>query len=67
MVTIKEYDKVKLKTGEFARIVEVYEAGVAYEAEIFRPNGEFSITLDSLKYDEIESVFKETEHLLAAS
>jgi len=65
MVKITEYDKVKLKTGEIARIVEVYESGVAYEAEIFRPNGDFSITIDTVKQDDILSVFKETEYKLA--
>ena len=65
MVTVKAYDKVKLKSGEIARIVEVYEDGVAYEAEIFRPNGEFSVSVDTVKHDEIESVFKETEYKLA--
>ena len=65
MVTIAEYDKVKLKTGEIARIVEIYEPGVAYEAEIFRPNGEFAITVDTVKQEDIISVFKETEHQLA--
>ncbi len=31
---IKQYDKVILKTGEEATIIEVYEQGIAYEADI---------------------------------
>ena len=65
MITIEEFDKVKLKTGEIARIVEVYESGVAYEAEVYRPDGVFSITVDVVKHGDISSVFKETEHQLA--
>lgn len=64
MVEIQEYDKVKLKTGEMARIVEVYEQGVAYEAEIFRRSGEFEVTIDAIKQSDIASVFKETEFTL---
>ena len=36
----KLYDKVVLKTGETAYIVEIYELGVAYEADIDRANGD---------------------------
>ena len=65
MVTIEQYDKVKLKTGEIARIVEIYQQGVIYEAEIFRPNGEFSVTLEAVKQEDIVSVYKQVEHPLA--
>ena len=33
-MTIKLYDVVKLKDGRIARIVEIYEQGKAYEADI---------------------------------
>lgn len=33
-MNIKEYDKVLLKTGEIAYIVEIWEQGIAYEADI---------------------------------
>ena len=33
-VIIKLYDAVKLKDGRIARIVEIYEQGKAYEADI---------------------------------
>jgi len=62
---INEYDKVRLKTGEIARISEVLELGVAYIAEIFRKNGESSITIDHIKHDDISSIFVETETPLA--
>ena len=65
MPSIAEGDKIRLKSGEIARVVEVYEPGAAYEAEIFRPGGEFGIVIDTVRHEEIFSVFKETEHPLA--
>jgi len=62
---ISEYDKVRLKTGELARISEVLEEGVAYIAEIFRKNGDFSVVIEQIKHNEIESVFVETEKSLS--
>ena len=64
MVSIEAYDKIKLKSGEIARVVEIYEAGSMYEAEIFRQNGEFSRTIDTVRHEDIASVFKEVEHPL---
>jgi len=58
---INEYDKVRLKSGEIARISEVLESGAAYVAEIFRPNNGFSITIEDIRHDDIASVFIETE------
>ena len=58
---VNEYDKVRLKTGEIARISEVLEPGVAYIAEIFRKNGEFTVTIDQINHDDIAAVFLETE------
>jgi len=58
---IQEYDKVRLKTGETARISEILESGVAYIAEIARKNGDFSITIEQIRHDEIASVFVESE------
>jgi uncharacterized membrane protein YkoI len=34
------FDKVLLKTGEIAYIVEIYNDGEAYEADIDRKNGD---------------------------
>ena len=53
---IQLYDKVKLKTGETAYIVEVYERGVAYEADIDKADG--SIETDTIKHSDIELVIK---------
>ena len=62
---IKEYDKVRLKTGEIARIAEVLKKDTAYIAEIVRRNGEFSVTVEQILHGEIASVFTETETPLA--
>ena len=67
MVSIEVYDKIKLKSGEIARIVEIYKDGVAYEAEIFRQNGEFTRAIDMVRREDIASVFKEVEHPLSAN
>lgn len=63
-MSIEAYDKIRLKSGEIARVVEIYEQGEAYEAEIFRAGGGFSRTVGTVKQEEILSVFKETEHFL---
>jgi len=63
---IKEYDKVRLKTGEIARISEVLEDGVAYIAEIIRRNGDFSVSIEQIKQTDISSVFVETEKPITA-
>lgn len=51
---IEMYDKVKLKSGETAYIVEVYEQGVAYEADIEKAEG---TETDTIKQQDIEYVF----------
>ena len=51
---IKQYDKVLLKTGETAYIVEIWEQGVAYEADIDKKNG--SIETDTIKHADIVKV-----------
>ena len=56
---IKEYDKVKLVTGEIARISEVLEESIAYIADIFRADG--SISIEQIAHNDIASVFVETE------
>jgi len=58
---IREYTKVRLKTGEIAHIIEILEQNVAYVAEIIRQSGEFSVTIDQINHSEIESIFVETE------
>ena len=48
------YDKVRLKSGEIAHIVEIYEQGVAYEADIEKQQG---TETDTIKHVDIEYVF----------
>ena len=52
---IELFDKVQLKIGKTAHIVEIYEQGVAYEADIDDGNGEF-IT-DTIRHNDIFCVF----------
>lgn len=52
---IELYDKVILKSGETAYIVEIYEQGEAYEADIER-DGE--IVTDTIRHDEIGKIEK---------
>jgi len=56
---IKEYDKVKLTTGEIARIVEILEENVAFVVEIFKKGG--GISIEQISYEDIASVFEEIE------
>ncbi len=53
-MTIKLYDEVKLKDGREAHIVEIYEQGVAYEADIKLPDGEYDT--DTVKHEEIMEI-----------
>lgn len=60
---IEMYDKVKLKTGEIAHIVEIYEQGAAYEADIEKSG---DIETDTIKHTDIEYVFANTTRDKAA-
>lgn len=55
---IKQYDKVKLKNGKEATIVEVYEQGKAYEADILvDDSGEYpEYETDTIKHEDIETI-----------
>ena len=53
-MNIKLFDKILLKTGETACIVEIYEQGVAYEADIDKFDG--TIETDTIKHSDIERV-----------
>ena len=64
---IKEGDKIRLITGEIALVSEVLEAGAAYIVEIFRKNGDMSVTIDQINQNEIASIFEETERPLATA
>lgn len=48
------YDKVKLKDGRTAIIVDVLEDGVAYIADVNLPNDEWE-TID-IKFDDIDKI-----------
>ena len=51
---IKLYDRVLLKTGETASIVEIYEQGKAYEADIDKEDGD--IEPDTIFQEDIVKV-----------
>jgi hypothetical protein len=59
---IKEYDKIRLQTGEIGRVLELLSEDV-YLAEIFLKNGDIDTT--EIKKVDISSVFEEIEHPLA--
>ena len=61
-MTIEEYDKIKLKTGKTARIVEILENGVMYIAEIYEQGKRVSV--EHVKHQDIASVIKEVEYPL---
>ena len=50
------FDKILLKTGEIAYIVEIYEQGVAYEADIDKADG--SIKTDTIRHKDIEKILR---------
>ncbi len=59
---IKEYDKVRLKTGEIARIAEILEQGKMYIGEIIRADRH--VEIDHIAHEDIFSVFEEIERPL---
>ncbi len=61
---IELYDKIRLKNGKTAHIVEVYEQGTAYEADIDDGDGEY--TTDTIKHDDILYVFADKSEQRAA-
>lgn len=52
---IEEFDKVRLRTGETASIVEVYNDGEAYEADIDRDG---DIETDTIWPEDIVEVLR---------
>ncbi|MCL2633329.1 MAG: hypothetical protein FWD34_02320 [Oscillospiraceae bacterium] len=56
---IKQFDHIKLKSGKRAVIVEIWEQGVAYEADIEIAINEYETK--TIKHTDIESVFIEVE------
>jgi hypothetical protein len=51
-------DKVLLKNGETAHIVEIYKQGVAYEGEINKQDGD--LNTDLIKQEDIEMIIKQS-------
>jgi hypothetical protein len=58
---INEYDKIKLKTGEIARVVEILEKNKAYVAEVYTKD---SLSVEFIYQQDIASVFVEKEYPL---
>ncbi|MCL2108062.1 MAG: hypothetical protein FWH20_01775 [Oscillospiraceae bacterium] len=55
---IRQYDHVVLKTGEHAAIVEIWEQGVAYEADVETSPHDYETR--TINHTDIKSVFVET-------
>ena len=57
---IKMYDVVRLKNGKEATIVEIYEQGKAYEADILIDDtGEYpEYETETIKYEDIQEIIK---------
>ena len=51
-MNLKMFDKVILKTGETAYVVDIYNDGEAYEMDIDKSDG--SIITDTVKPEQIE-------------
>ena len=62
MTRVKQYDKIRLKTGIVGRILEIL-GDDSYIAELFLDDGDVDTT--EIRKSEIQSVFVETEHLFA--
>ena len=59
------FQKVKLTSGEYAHIVEVYEDGVAYEADIYGEDGK--TRTDTIKHSDISALIEEVERPIATA
>jgi len=64
-MSIKEYDKARLKTGKIVKIVEILGGGAAFIVEIYK-EGE-GLTIEQILLEEISSVIKEVEYPLASA
>ena len=59
---MKLYQKIRLKSGEYAHIVEIYKDGEAYEADIYGKDGD--TRTDTIKQSDIASLIVEVEQPL---
>lgn len=57
---IKMYDVVRLKNGKEATIVEIYEEGKAYEADILVDDtGEYpEYETETIRYEDIQEIIE---------
>ncbi|MCL2058242.1 MAG: hypothetical protein FWH01_04170 [Oscillospiraceae bacterium] len=60
---IKQYDKVKLKDGKYAIIVEVLESEKAYIADIQLSEGDY--TTETIMHSDIVALIVEVERPIA--
>lgn len=60
---IKQYDKVKLKNGKFAVIVEILEAQKMFIADIEIDEGDF--TTETIAFSDIAALIVEVEQPIA--
>ncbi|MCL1845650.1 MAG: hypothetical protein FWF77_07085 [Defluviitaleaceae bacterium] len=60
---IKQYDHVRLKSGKRAVVVEVWEQGVSYEADIEVSTGNYET--ETIGHADISGVFVEVETPIA--
>ena len=61
---IELFDKIQLKSGKSAHIVEVYEQGITYEADIDDGDGEY--VTDTIRHDDILYVYADKTESRAA-
>ena len=57
------FQKVRLISGEYAHIVEIYEDGVAYEADIYSA-ADSRVRTDTIRHSDIASLIVEVEQPL---
>ena len=56
---LKEFQKIRLKSGETAHIVEILGDGKEYIADIYEGNGEYNT--ETIKPSDIASIIVEVE------
>ena len=62
---MKLFQKIKLKTGEIADIVDILKDGEAYVVDIYEPNSEFRT--ETIKHSDIASKIVEVEQPISAT
>ena len=60
---IKQYDKIKMKDGKYAVIVEVLESEKAYIADIELSEGDY--TTETISFSDIAALIIEVEQPIA--